>query len=287
VVPELTFTGGSTLVGYGPYNERNRNIAFSENLTWTRGRHTLKFGGILTRYNKTENAANQEGAFGFANTGAPTGTASFNQSWANFLLGNVASFSMPSMDITPNLSQWQMEAYAQDDFKVSPRLTVSLGLRWSFYGQPTGTDNLLDNFDPATYVAANAPKIDPTTGNVVAGTGNNWQTNGIIIAGKNSPWGDHISNQVKKNFAPRLGIAWDPFGDGKTSIRTGFGVFYDSAAIGRYESNVFANPPYVQSVSISNASFSNVNAGTVGVSAAPLVLDGTQIPDSLHHELEL
>jgi len=278
VLPELTFTGGSSLVGYGPYNERNRNIAFSENLTWTKGRHMFKFGGILTRYNKTENAANQEGAFGFANTGAPTGTASFNQSWANFLLGNVASFTMPSMDITPNLSEWQIEAYAQDDFKVSPRLTVSLGLRWSFYGQPTDATNLLNNFDPATYVAANAPKIDPTTGNVVAGTGNNWQTNGIIIGGRNSPFGDHVSNQVKKNFAPRLGISWDPFGDGKTAVRTGFGVFYDSAAIGRYESNVFANPPYVQSVSISNASFSNVNAGTVGVSAAPLVADGTQIP---------
>jgi hypothetical protein len=278
VVPELTFTGGSTLVGYGPYNERNRNMAFSENVTWTKGRHTFKFGGILTRYNKTENAANQEGAYGFSNTGAPSGTASFNQSWANFLLGNVASFSMPSMDITPNLWQWQMEAYAQDDFKLSPRLTVSMGLRWSFYGQPTGTDNLLDNFDPAAYVAANAPKIDPTTGNVVAGTGNNWQTNGIIIAGKGSPFGDHVSNQVKKNFAPRLGIAWDPFGDGKTAVRSGFGVYYDSAAIGRYETNVFNNPPYVQSVSISNASFSNISAGTVGVSAAPLVLDGTQIP---------
>ena len=193
---------------------------------------------------------------------------------------------MPSTDITPNLSQWQMEAYAQDDYKVTPHLTVSMGLRWSFFGQATGTNNLLDNFDPATYNPANAPKIDPATGNVVAGTGNNWQTNGIIIGGTNSPFGGHVGNQVYKNFAPRLGIAWDPFGDGRTAVRTGFGVFYDSAAIGRYETNVFTDPPYVQSVSISNASFSNISAGTVGVSAAPLVLTATQLPAMIPYSMQ-
>ncbi len=286
VVPYLSFTGGSTLIGYGPYNERNRNIAFSESLTWIKGRHTLKFGGTLTRYNKTENAANQEGTFGFSNAGAPTGTTSFNQSWANFLLGNVASFSMPSQDITPNVSQWQTEAYAQDDFKATSHLTLSLGVRWSFYGQLTGANHLLDNFDPALFNRANAPTVDPATGNLVLGTGNNPNLNGIIVAGQNSPFGDHVGNQVYKNFAPRLGIAWDPFGDGKTSVRSGFGVFYDSAEIGRYESNVFADPPYVQSVSISNASFSNIGGGTTNISAAPLSLAATQIPALIPYTMQ-
>jgi hypothetical protein len=117
VVPEVTFTSGSAIVGYGPYNERNRNIAFAESLTWIRGRHMFKFGGVVTRYNKTENAANQEGAFAFSNAGAPSGTSAFYQSFANFLLGNVSTFTMPSTDITPNISQWQTEAYAQDDTK--------------------------------------------------------------------------------------------------------------------------------------------------------------------------
>jgi hypothetical protein len=278
VLPILAFTGGSSLTGYGPYHERNRNIAFSESLTWIRGRHTLRFGGILTRYNKMENAANQEGSFTFSNAGAPAGTSSFYQSWANFLLGNVASFSMPSTDITPNVSQWQTEAYAQDDFKVNPHLTVSAGLRWSFFGQLTGADNLLVNFDPALYNRANAPAMNPANGNLVPGTGNNPNTNGIIIGGKNSPFGDHVGNQNYKNFAPRLGIAWDPFGDGKTSIRTGFGLFYDSSEIGRYETNVFTDPPYVQTVSISNGSFSNISGGTTNISAAPLSLAATQIP---------
>ena len=278
VVPYLSFTGGSTLLGYGPYHERNRNTAFSESLIWTKGRHSAKFGGVITRYNKTENAANQEGSFAFSNTGAPAGTASFYQSWASFLLGNVASFAMPSMDIKPNLYQWQTELYAQDDYKVTPHLTVGMGIRWSFFGQVTGTENLLDNFDPALWSRANAPQIDPTTGNLVPGTGNNPNMNGIIVGGKNSPWGAHVGDQRYRNFAPRLGMAWDPFGDGKTAVRTGFGLFYDSAQIGRYETNVFNDPPYVQNISISNASLSNISGGTTNVSAAPLSLAATQIP---------
>ena len=279
IIPELTFTGGSSLAGFGPYNEFNRNYNIFESLTWIKGRHTLKFGLSANRYNKTENAANQEGAFAFSNLGNPGASSNnFNQSWANFLLGNVSSFSMPSTDITPNLWAWQNELWAQDDFKVTPHLTVNLGVRWSYFGQPTDSNNLLDNFNPALYNPANAPQISPTTGNVVTGTGNNPFMNGIIVGGKGSSFGDHVANNTYKNFAPRVGLAWDPFGNGKTSIRAGYGVSYDSGLFGTYEQNTFANPPYVQSVTYSNGNFSNVAGGTLKVSTAPLTLHATQIP---------
>jgi hypothetical protein len=278
VVPELSFTSGSSLLGYGPYNEYNKNFTWFDNLTWIKGRHTVKFGVSVNRYNKTENAANQEGSFGFTNTGLPTGTSSFQQSWANFLLGNVATFSMPSTDITPDLWAWQHEAYAQDDFKVSPRLTLYMGVRWSFFGQPSDSHGILDNFDPALYVTANAPKIDPTTGNIIAGTGSSPSTNGIIVGGKTSPFGEKIAPNKYDDFAPRLGLAWDPFGKGTTSIRAGYGIYYDSTLFGGYEQNTFANPPFVSSVAYSNANFTNVSAGTLGVSASPLVLHATQLP---------
>jgi len=278
VVPELTFTGGSSLLGYGPYNELNRNYNTIDNLSWIKGAHTFKLGISVNRYNKTENAANQEGVFGFTNTGAPSGTTSFMQSWANFLLGNVASFSMPSTDITPHLWAWQDEAWAQDDFKVGPRLTLYFGVRWSYFGQPTDSNNLLDNFDPARFSLANAPQIDAANGNLEPVTGNNPTLNGIIVGGKGSPYGSKIANDEYHNFAPRLGVAWDPFGTGKTSLRAGYGIYYDSGLFGTYEQNTFANPPYVQSVNISNAPFSNVASGTVNISAAPLSLHATQIP---------
>ena len=278
VIPELTFTSGSSLLGYGPYNEFNRNYNVFDSVTWIKGRHIFKFGVSVNRYNKTENAANQEGVFGFTSTGVPSGTTNYMQSWANFLLGNVASFTMPSTDITPNIRTWQDEAWAQDDFRISPRLTLYMGVRWSYFAQPTDTNHLLDNFDPALYSAANAPQINPANGNLVLGTGTNPSTNGIIVGGVSSPFGSKVGNDVHKNFAPRLGVAWDPFGGGKTSIRAGYGVYYDSGLFGTYEQNTFANPPYVQSVSISNAPFNNVTAGTVNISAAPLVLHATQLP---------
>ena len=281
VVPNLSFTGGTGIVGYGPYHELNRNYTVLDNVTWIKGRHVMKLGFNTNRYNKTENAAGQQGAFGFSAAGGQTGTTTFQQAWANFLLGNVATFTMPSTDITPNIWAWQHEAYLQDDFKLNPHLTLYAGVRWSFFGQPTDSANLLTNFAPSTYNPANAPQIDPANGNVITGTGNNPRMNGIIVGGKNSPYGDHVGTQVYKNFAPRLGISWDPFGTGKTAVRVGYGIYYDSGLYGTFEQNTFANPPYVQSVSYSNASFTNIGAGTLGVSAAPLGLHATQIPANI------
>jgi hypothetical protein len=284
VVPTLSFTGGSSLIGYGPYNEYNRNFNWFDNATWIKGRHTFKFGVTINRYNKNENAANQQGTFTFSNTGAPTGTSSFQQSWANFLLGNVSSFSMPSTDVTPDIWAWQHEAFAQDDFKIRPNLTLFLGVRWSYFGQPVDHSGILDNFSPANYNKANAPKIDPTNGKPIAGTGNNWQMNGIIVAGQNSPYGDNVANNVHKNFAPRVALAWDPTGSGKTSIRAGYAISYDSGLFGIYEQNSFANPPFVTSGTYSNANFSNVASGTAGVNqlgpngTTALGLHATQMP---------
>ncbi|HEY3839011.1 MAG TPA: TonB-dependent receptor [Bryobacteraceae bacterium] len=280
VVPNLTFTGGSTINGYGPYNDYNYNWTGFDNLIWIKGRHNLKFGYSGNRYNKSENnPGTPQGTFGFTNIGAPTGTTSFQQSWANFLLGNVSTFSQPSTDITPDVWTWQHEAYVQDDFKFSPRLTLYMGVRWSFFGQPTDSHGIMDNFDPGLYSRANAPAVNPANGNYVTPIAvNTPPTNGIIIGGKNSPYGDKVANDSYKNFAPRIGIAWDPFGDGKTAVRAGYGMYYDSTLFGIYEQNIFADPPFVQSVNYANASFSNVTAGTIGVISAPLTLHGTQVP---------
>jgi hypothetical protein len=283
VVSTLTFTGGSTVNGRGPYYDYNRNYAWFDNLTWILGKHALKFGYNLNRYQKTENSTAGQGSFGFTGNAVPSGSSSYQQSWANFLLGNVATFTQPSTDITPNVWAWQSEAYAQDDYKVSPHLTVFMGVRWSFFGQPTDSNNAMTNFDAALYDPAKAPQINPATGNVIPGT-KGWQTNGIIIGGQTSPFGSKISNDNYFNFAPRLGVSWDPFGDGKTAVRTGYGIYYDSTLFGIYEQNMFADPPYVGSVSYSNANFSNVTAGALGIDplgpqgTSVLTLHATQIP---------
>ena len=284
VVPALTFSSGTSITGNGPYIDYNRNYAWFDNLTWIKGRHSVKFGYNGNRYNKTENAnGNARGTFGFTNAGAPTGTSAFQQAFANFLLGNVSSFTQDSQDLTPDIWAWQHELYAQDDFKVRHNLTVYVGVRWSFYGQPIDTNKQLDNFAPSFYDPSKAPRIDPTNGRVIPGTVG-WQTNGIIVGGKNSPYGDKIANDNWRNFGPRVGIAWDPFGTGKTSFRAGYGIYHDATLFGIYEQNIFTDPPFVASVNYANASFSDVTQGTAGIDplgpngTSVLAARGTQLP---------
>ena len=195
----------------------------------------------------------------------------------------MATFTQASQDITPDVWAWQHEAYAQDDFKVSPRLTLYMGVRWSFFGQPTDTNGQMTNFDPAAYDPAKAPKIDPTTGRVIAGN-RRLANQRHHHRRQELAYGNQIANDNYHNFAPRIGLAWDPFGTGKTSVRAGYGIYHDSTLFGIYEQNMFANPPFVASVTYTNASFNDVSAGTAGIdplgpnATAVLAPRGTQIP---------
>jgi len=275
-VPSVSIAGASSLTSFGPYRDFNRDHNVFANVTKVIGSHTLRFGESYHHYQKTENNGGPNaGSFSFTSTGKPAGpTTTFEQSWANFLLGNVATFSQASLDITPDIHMQQWEAFGQDEWRVRNNLSITYGVRYSFFGAPIDVKKELTNFDPATYLASAAPQIS-STGLLVANTGN--PLNGIIVNGAGSPYGSHVSTQNYANFAPRIGIAWDPWGDGKTSIRTGYGMFYDSGLVGTFEQNIFANPPFVNSISISNTRFENPTAGTPNVNLAPKTLHGTVV----------
>jgi hypothetical protein len=281
VAPNVTFTSGSSLAGNGPYDEANRNYAFFDNLSWQRGRHAFKFGFVVNRYNKTENAytfGNNAGTFAFSSTGAPTGTTAFTQAFANFLVGNVSTFTQTSLELVPDLWSWQSEAYAQDEYRFSPRVTLTAGVRWSYFGTPSDSGGRLTNFAPAAYSAASAAKIDSATGNIVAGSVALPYTNGLIIGGQTSPFGSKVVNDTWLNFAPRVGFALDPYGDGRMSIRAGYGIYYDSPIVGHYETAMFLNPPFVQSVTYNNAPFDNVTSGVTPGTVSTVFARAEQLP---------
>lgn len=273
-LPTVSFAGG-TLTGLSqgsaPYKERNLDRTLFDNLSWSRGKHSLKVGYTVSQMLKTENAS-----LGQANFEFPT--------FEDFLLGNADVYTQSSRDIIPNLHYWNMEAFAQDDWRVNKRLTLNLGVRWSYFPSPTDVNDTLNNFDPTLFNPALAPAIGPD-GNFVANQTSipATYTNGIIFPAGSactqakaissgvtcSPFGSRVNPNSNKNFAPRVGFAFDPYGDGKTSLRGGFGIFFDRSLNGLWEQNAFQDPPLVQTSTVNNTSFDQPLQGTSSVSLSP------------------
>jgi hypothetical protein len=260
-LPSVNFVSFSGLGASGPYDDFNRNHTAFVTITKSLGKHTVRGGFTYHHYQKTENAnGNNPGTYNFDSSGA-IGTSTLakaSQSWANFLMGRTSSFSQASEDITPDIRGQVFESFVQDEFHLLRNLSLNVGVRWEVFRQPTDANHELDNFDPAAYNPANAVSINQANGliDLVPGTGNPTQgslLNGIIVAGQGSPFGAKVANENMNNWEPRIGLVWDPFGKGKTSIRTGYGISHDFIAYGNYESNIFTNPPFNSSISISTS----------------------------------
>jgi Carboxypeptidase regulatory-like domain/TonB-dependent Receptor Plug Domain len=290
-VPGVTISG---LTGVGipvsPYFERNVDKSVYDNLSIAHGSHTIRTGMSLQLMRKTENAVNgTNGSFSF-------GSQYGNPAFANFLLGNANRFSQASRDIIPNLHFPNIEAYVQDDWKVTHTFTLNLGLRYAYFAPPEDDNQVLDNFSPLAFNPNAVPIIDPTTNAFATGqlaTPQNY-ANGIIIAQNAcnpnlyytppvppygptcSPYGPKV-NPTYHTFAPRLGFAWDVFGDGKTALRGGFGVYYDRTLNGIEEQNSFANPPFLGNVNVSATTATDIFDNPTSLSSTP-----PTAPVSLH-----
>jgi carboxypeptidase family protein len=258
--------------GNGPYFERNIDKNLFDNLSIQHGNHTIRLGATAMWMTKTENATSGEATFNFSSA------VNGNDAFANFLLGQADSYLQPSKDTIPDLHYVNFEFYVQDDWKVTPRLTVNVGVRYSYFPSPTDANHTLLNFDPLAFSAANAPTIvtSPNTPNGDFASGNAaTYANGLIfptgttcstaqaiptqVGATCSPYGARVNPSSNNNWGPRLGIAYDPFGNGKWAIRAGYGIFYDRTLNGIWEQNAFDDPPLVQTTTVTNNGTSSLN----------------------------
>jgi hypothetical protein len=208
--PQFAVTSYSPIGAAGsngtPYVDDNWQYQFTTNATWTKGRHTIKFGGDIVRQalNRFETGA-PSGSFSFTG-GATTvrGGASANQfnNYGSFLLGLPATVSRGIIPFENNFTRsrnWQFSTFVKDQWQVSSKLTASLGLRWDYFPMGVRTTRGLERYD--------------------------FDTNQMLICGEGSVPVDCGYDMGKGNISPRLGMAYRA--TDSLVIRAGFGVNYD------------------------------------------------------------
>ena len=257
----------------GPYNS-NPTYTFRDNVTKIIGRHNLQFGGYFVAAQKNELSATEPSVNGFLSFDN-TSPVSTGNSFADLLMGNIASFGQASAQPKYYNRYKIFEPYFQDDFHATKKLTLNLGIRFSLFGTYRERYHNAFNFDPAAWNAANAPQINPADGSLVAGSGNPF--NGMVQCGVGGvPAG--CMNGHLFNPAPRIGFAFDPKGDGTWAIRGGYGVFFDHTNGNEATSEALEGaPPLVNTPT----QFNIVGYGNIGGAGGLLFpLNVLSIPDN-------
>jgi hypothetical protein len=234
----------------GPQNTYQNDYQASYSIAMTRGSHNFKFGAELDRQqiNATLGIATN-GFFVFAPFPA-------SDSFASFLLGQSVQFFQGGGDFNRGLRKWIAGGYAQDEWRLTPHFTLNLGLRYEVNTPYTDIRNRLNDWAPGqqSTVMPSAPE-------------------GLLFPGdKGVPAG--IASVDYHEFMPRVGFAWDPFGNGKTTIRSSYGIFYDgyTNGVGGPLQAAVSALPWTQAYQLAGPGFKLANPYG---SAAPPFSNGT------------
>lgn len=236
-LPSLSFTDFASLQDTTPQLLRNQTFTYSDNLIYTRGKHTWRWGGDFRRIQiNTETDSNARGSFVFTglNTsqllnGQPVPGTGFD--FADFLLGfpqqTSAQFGEDNYHFRGN--SWDL--YGQDEWKVRGDLTLNLGIRYEYVSPLTEINNRIVDLD-----------LSPGVLSLTGGT----PSVAVVLPGGSGPFNGAFPLTLvrpdRNNFAPRVGFAWKPFS--KTVVRGGYGINYNTGAYQNIVQQLAFQPPF-------------------------------------------
>src|SRR5581483_6740136 len=235
--PPFIQIGGYASVGdpiTGPRNTFQNTFDLSASLSRIMGKHELKFGGGYRRdqINGLQGIATN-GFFVFAPIPTPAGFL-YNDGFANFLSANPVVFLQGGGDFNREIRDRAFDAFAQDNYKITSRLTLNLGLRYELPLPATENKNRVNLFVPGAQskVIANAPP-------------------GLLYPGDPGVPAGLIPSE-KTAFAPRAGFAWDPRGDRKTAVSAAYGIFFERYYTGQGGplQDPISAPPYLKTLQL-------------------------------------
>lgn len=277
-LPDVNTGVGGFSWGLGDPGWHNwgKDYSITENLTWTKGRHTVKAGVFLNRDDKAQTGTwAMQGEIDFySGASMPLDTGN---GLANLMLGNFNRFTQPSGAVFPYFRFLEADSYIQDNWKVTKRLTLDVGLRVPYMvptytvirnGTPGGEGNWhLYSVDLRKYDPAQRAAINPSTGYLVGNPLAALSPLGLVCdpcAG--TPQG---FSPAKVFFEPRIGLAYDLFGNGSTALRGGFGMFHERLRQNNFNFGAGGQWPNLSAGSVYNGNVATIDPTVVaGADAA-------------------
>jgi hypothetical protein len=280
-MPSITFNGAPNTewnVNYWPWRNSYLNYQPRDDVSWSKGNHQFKFGAAYMRSDKNqEQQANTQGDYTFADS------AYSKDAYANLLLGFASSYQQLNEQSVFHWLNNTYSFYGQDNWHIKPALTLNLGVRWDVLPHVYEKNNRTSNFVPDDFSAAAQQLPSVATGSLnpagpgfsqPAGAPVPFYLNGVQLAGQNGFPRGIVQNHYG-TVQPRVGFAYNLFGNNKTVLRGGYGLFFERVQ-GNDIYGTDVNPPNAYQPSVSAVYFSDPNTSSLNgqTAAAPFFPSG-------------